>query len=321
MLCSCGIGFSLLFEASGVPRDKEMLEMAPKRTTGRAKAGKKTAKKPAAKTRLRARRAPRPTLETQHARVTAGRSHARHAMGMVHKTKTKHAGNTDHFHVHYLARLGRKGKNLAQAILQSCERDYAALQQIFGGITPKRLPFVIQITSGSTGASHSTCMSTGIAVGANSGRKVDFIRSLMVMEADEVFMANFGRGWNCGRSPGEGLSRVLANDLYRGVESPDFISSNDWLNLKRRPNFVDRADHTDTSYKSIGCSVLFLNWLRFQLNYSWAEIVAGGGATLAGTYKSLTGKSTGWSNFATFLDAHFPVGKKYRLRTDNPFPL
>lgn len=294
--------------------------MARKRTTGRAKAGKKTAKK-RAETRPRAGRARQPALETQHTRVTAGRTRARRAMGMVHKTKTKRAGNTTHFHVHYLTRLGRKGKNLADAILQRCEWDYAALQQIFGGITPKRLPFVIQVTSGSTGASHSTCTSTGIAVGANSGRKVDFIRSLMVMEADEVFMANFGRGWNCGRSPGEGLSRVLANDLYKGVESPDFISSNAWLSLKRRTNFVDRADRTDTNYKSIGCSVLFLNWLRFQLNYSWTQIVAGGGATLADTYKSLTGKSTAWNDFETFINEHFPIGKKYRLRTDNPFPL
>jgi len=38
------------------------------------------------------------------------------------------------------------------------------------------------------------------------------------MEADEVFMANFGRGWGrCGRSNSEGLARVLANDIYRSA--------------------------------------------------------------------------------------------------------
>jgi hypothetical protein len=158
-------------------------------------------------------------------------------------------------------------------------------------------------------------------VGGNSGPSVDFIRSLLVAEVDEVFMANFGFGWDCGASPGEGLSRVLANDLYKGVEPADFISSNVWLNLNPRPNFVDQADPTDTNYKSIGCSVLFLNWLRFELNHGWAEVVASGGATLAETYRGLTGENTGWSDFRAVIDASYPVGKTYRLKTDNPFPL
>jgi len=129
-------------------------------------------------------------------------------------------------------------------------------------------------------------------------------------------MANFGFGWDCGASPGESLSRVLANDLYKGVEPADFISSNVWLNLNPRPNFVDQADPTDTN-----CSVLFLNWLRFELNHGWAEVVASGGATLADTYRGLTAENTGWSDFSAVIDASFPVGKTYRLKTDNPFPL
>ncbi len=158
-------------------------------------------------------------------------------------------------------------------------------------------------------------------MGGNSGTSADFIRSLLVAEVDEVFMANFGSGWDCGASPGEGLSRVLANDLYKGVEPPDFVSSNVRLNLNPRPNFVDHADPTDTNYKSIGCSVLFLNWLRFELNHGWAEIVASGGATLADTYKGLTGENTGWSDFAAVMNRYFPVGETYRLKTDNPFPV
>jgi hypothetical protein len=242
-------------------------------------------------------------------------------MGMVHQSKITHAGKTAHFDVSYLTKLGQKGASLAQAILQNCERDYAFLQQVFGGITPHRLPFVVQITSDNSGASHSSCLGTDISVGGKSGGAVDFIRSLLVAEADEVFMANFGRGWDCGASPGEGLSRVLANDLYKGVEPKNFISSNEWLNLDPRPNFVDQTDPTDTSYPSIGCSVLFLNWLRFQLNHSWTQIVAGGGATLADTYKALTGKSSAWQDFQAVINAHFPVGKTYNLDTDNPFPL
>jgi hypothetical protein len=166
------------------------------RASPRSKAVKKAAKKPSARS---------PKLELQHARVTAGRSQQRAIMGMHNKSHLTHAGKTTHFDVSYLSSLGQQGATLGQAILQNCERDYTALQQIFGGITPHRLPFVVQITSDSTGASHSSCLGTDISVGGKSGGNVDFIRSLLVAEADEVFMANFGHGWDCGASPGEGI--------------------------------------------------------------------------------------------------------------------
>jgi len=242
-------------------------------------------------------------------------------MGMHHKSKITHAGNTAHFDVSYLTKLGQQGAELAQAILQNCERDYSTLQTIFGGLTPHRLPFVVQITDDSTGASHSSCMGTDINVGGKSDGNVDFIRSLLVAEVDEVFMANFGHGWDCGASTGEGLSRVLANDIYKGVEPADFIASNVWLNLDPRPNYVNYTEPTDTDYNSLGCSVLFLNWLRFELNYSWIQIVAAGGGTLEETYKALTGKSTGWKDFETVVNKHYPAGPQYDLNTDNPFPV
>jgi hypothetical protein len=258
---------------------------------------------------------------SQHHRLTVHRKYKGAVMGMHASGKVTHAGNTAHFEVSYLTNLGQQGAGLAQAILQNCERDYTTLQQAFGGLTPHRLPFVVQITADNSGASHSSCLGTDISVGGKSGPSVDFIRSLLVAEADEVFMANFGHGWDCGASNGEGLSRVLANDIYKGVEPRDFVSSDVWLSLNPRPNFVDQTAPTDTDYNSIGCSVLFLNWLRFQSNHSWADIIAAGSGTLAATYKNLTGKSTAWTDFQTLINAHFPVGKKYTLGTDNPFPL
>ncbi len=261
------------------------------------------------------------TSRAEHQRVTVRRTHEGPLLGMHQKSSVTHAGKTTHFDVSYLAKLGQHGADLAQAILQNCERDYTTLQQVFSGITPQQLPFIVQITDDSTGASHSSCLGTDIAVGGKSGGNVDFIRSLLVAEADEVFMANFGHGWDCGASAGEGLSRVLANDIYKGVEPADFISSDVWLNLNPRPNFVDHAKPTDIDYPSIGCSALFLNWLRFQLKHNWTEIVAASGATLAATYKNLTGKSTGWKDFETLINKEFPAGQQYNLNTDNPFPI
>lgn len=259
---------------------------------------------------------------TLHHRVTARKDQRQPGMkGMHHSSHVTHAGNTAHFKVSYLTSLGQPGADLANAILQNCERDFNTLQQAFGGITPQQMPFVVQITSDNSGASHSSCMGTDISVGGKSDGNTDFIRSLLVAEADEVFMANFGHGWDCGASNGEGLSRVLANDIYQGVEPADFISSDVWLSLDPRPNYVDNTDPTDTNYNSIGCSVLFLNWLRFQLNYSWSAIVAAGADTLGGTYQNLTGNATGWDDFQAAINGKFPPGQQYNTGNDNPFPL
>lgn len=275
---------------------------------------KKRVKQRARLTRVRAA-----GLRNLHHRVTVPRARQPAVRGMRRESQLTHVGKTDHFDVSYVTSL-KTGAALAQAILQNCERDYATLQQVFGGITPHRLPFIVQITPDGTGASHSSCMGTDISVGGKSGSAVDFIRSLLVAEADEVFMANFGRGWDCGASNGEGLSRVLANDIYKGVEPAGFISSNSWLNSPRA-NYVEHTYPSDTHYPSIGCSVLFLNWLRFQLNRSWTDIVASGGPTLAATYRNLIGKSTAWQDFQSIISAHFPAEKNYNLKTDNPFPL
>src|ERR1700756_4418999 len=64
-----------------------------------------------------------------------------------HPSKVTPVGKTPHFEVSYLTTLSKKGDTLARAILHNCERDYAALKKFFGGLTPKRLPFVVQVTA------------------------------------------------------------------------------------------------------------------------------------------------------------------------------
>jgi len=146
------------------------------------------------------------------------------------------------------------------------------------------------------------------------------MRQLVIAEEDEVFQANFGQGWDCGASNGEGLSRVLANDILPGAEPADFVSSNVWLN-QGRPDYVNVTDPTDQNYVSIGCSVLFLNWLCFQLNFTWQQIIAAGADTLGGVYTNLTGANDGFDQFKNLIDANFPEDQEANLQTDNPFPL
>lgn len=236
-----------------------------------------------------------------------------------------HPRQTPHFKVSVDPGLGHVGTQIASSLLQMCEHDYATLQGFFGGITPAALPFQLIVTAGADGASHASCQSTTLSIGARSG-PVGFMRSLVIAEEDEVFQANFGHGWDCGASNGEGLSRVLANDMVPGVEPQGFVSPPVWLDGPSdagvlREDWVSQTDATDVNYFSIGCSVLFLNWLRFQLNFPWAQIIAAGTPTLAGTYKNLTGKDDGFTTFKALIDQKFPPGQPSNLTTDNPFPL
>jgi hypothetical protein len=250
------------------------------------------------------------------------KAHANIAKAAAHP-KFIGAGQTANFVVSYDAKLGANGVQAASAILQTCEGDFQALRNAFSGTTPPGLPFQIRLTTDNGGAMHATCAATELFIGANSGGgqlDLAFMRQLVIAEEDEVFMEAFGRGWNCGFSNGEGLSRVLANDMVPGVEPPDFISSNIWLN-GGRPDWVNKTEQDDTQYPSIGCSVLFLNWLRFQLNHTWPQIIAAGADTLAQTYTNLTGQNNGFARFKALMDQKFPPNQTTSLTTDNPFPL
>src|ERR1700686_5222181 len=117
---------------------------------GKLQRTRKTVKSPRAATKRSTKAvakaaADRPaSLSAPHRRVTAGRATPDATMGMHPKGNVTHAGSTAHFDVSYMTSLGQKGAALAQAILQNCERDYSTLQQIFGGLTPQRMPFIVQ---------------------------------------------------------------------------------------------------------------------------------------------------------------------------------
>lgn len=228
-------------------------------------------------------------------------------------------GTTAHFVVNYDGSLGANGPVLADAVLATCERDYARLQGYFGQIAIANLPFVVNIVPGNGGASHANCAATTMNCDAFSGTDADLVRMLVVAEEDEVFMAAQNAGWNCGASNGEGLSRVLATEMYP-AELDGFATASSWLN-STRPDWVSATEPTDRNYISIGCATLFINYLRYQLHFSLAEIVQAGGATLQQTYANLTGSNNAFGPFAALLQRHFPAGVTVNLPNDNPFPL
>ena len=227
-------------------------------------------------------------------------------------------GRTPHFTVYADPSLGADGQQDAQGLLSSCEADYAAVSGYFAGVAAG--PFNVVLFANPGGAYHLSCAGTDLYCDARtSPAEAGFSEFLNVAEFVEVFEAVQARGWDCGKSNGEGLSRVLATDAHP-QELVGFSTAASWLESSRI-NYVDHNFNSDTDAAANGCSVLFLNWLRFELNYSWQQIVGAAAPSLGQTYAALTGKSDGFQQFAALINAHFPQGAPSNLQTDNPFPL
>lgn len=230
-------------------------------------------------------------------------------------------GKTQHFQVYYQTGF-LSGPAIADGVLATNEGDLHTLEGFFGGLALPTLPMNIIVAPGIGGAYHYGCGAVDLYCDGDTSANpdVDHTRLLIVAEEVEVFEDAQGKGWDCGASNGEGLSRVLATELYP-AELDGFATAASWLDFPDRPDWVGRTNPTDTNAVSNGCAVLFLNYLRYQLNFSWAQIVQAGGSTFEQTYERLTGKTSGFAPFKSLLDSHFPPGRPSGLTTDNPFPL
>ena len=230
-------------------------------------------------------------------------------------------GKTQHFQVYYQTGFA-SGPAIANGVLATCEKDHSTLEGFFGNISLPNLPMNIIVAPGIGGAYHYGCGAVDLYCDGDSSANpdVDHTRLLVVAEEVEVFEDAQGKGWDCGASNGEGLSRVLATELYP-AELDGFATAASWLDSPDRPDWVGRTNPTDTDAVSNGCAVLFLNYLRYQLNFSWVQIVQAAGSTIEQTYETLTGKTGGFAVFKSLLDSHFPPGQPSGLTTDNPFPL
>ena len=215
------------------------------------------------------------------------------------------------------------GLAFAQAVLASCENDLTTFSNLFGGIMPASasLPFQINLVPGAGGASHPGCISTVISCFISPNSDTVGVPLTMDAQVAEVFMATQGQGVNCGFSNGEALSRVLPTVLYPKLRWR-FMNGTRWLNSTNpsRPDWVSNTNPTDTDFISIGCGTLFYNYLAYQLNFSWRDIIGAGAPTLAHTAANL-GVASAFANFAALLAQYFPVNQPASLVDDDPFPL
>ena len=165
--------------------------------------------------------------------------------------------------------------------------------------------------------------------------RAELVRFLFAAELAEIMMGITSSGWNPGSSEGEALSIVLGTELrpmgYYGPAS-GAPRVNSWLQSGRE-DWISTTELTDKNELSYGCGVLFINYLRHQLRFDLASIIATrppfdltlGGCTLASRYAELTGKpaAAAFPEFMNFLEQHLPssLAAQEWVGRDDIFPL
>lgn len=221
--------------------------------------------------------------------------------------------------VYYDSSLGSQGQALAQNLLATAQATFAQCAAWFG-IAGSPCQVVIAPLSGtndgSGGAYHYGCdFSSGGVLYLDASFGNDALElGLFVAELTECFMGAQGKGWGCGFSNGEALSRFLAEQVSGGPNGAlsAFSTGPSWYN-GGKANWIDTTENTDQDDVATGCGVLYLYWL-VSLGYSIAQITQAGGATLAANYQALTGKSTAWADFSA------AVATLSGVNGDNPWP-
>jgi hypothetical protein len=226
------------------------------------------------------------------------------------------SGTTTNFVIYTDGTAG--GDAACQAMLQSCEADYTACQQWFGGLTPPGLPMHVYADPNAGGAYHMSCAGTDIHVLSDATLAPGFLAAEIV----EVFQAAINNGWDCGLTNGEALSRVLAFERHPEIAADFNQTEQDWW-AAGHPDHVNDNSAGDTDTVANGCGDLFLYYLHSQLNLPWDQICKAGGNSLGACYRTLTGYDP-QQGFADFINALSSIDQGGTLQlpaSGNPFPI
>jgi hypothetical protein len=223
--------------------------------------------------------------------------------------------------VYYDTGLQPQGVDLARQVLISSASIYAECQGYFsvqGRPVSVIIAAVNSVTDGSGGAYHKGC---DFISGADLYCDVAFGNlpltcALIVAELTECFMGLQNKGWDCGGSNGEALSRFLAQDYSGGPDGPlaEYATAQQW-EAAGRPDWIDATAPTDQDPVSIGCGIVYLYWMKSK-GITPAQITQAGcpDGTLQSNYSALTGQANAWTEFSTAL-AKLPGP----IASDNPW--
>jgi hypothetical protein len=212
-------------------------------------------------------------------------------------------GVTAHYTFAYDSSLRATGLEPGRTIslMEAAERDFGKMVGWFRGITP---PSPIQIfVTRLTGGANNTGQ---IRLKPNTNDPNE-LRSLIISEVTESFMATQNKGWgflpgiNNEMSCGEGLSLFLTQqfELQEGIAGPNTaFTGSVWMNSSLPTNnpastrfalnpdgsvqtdFGSRFDYVNSTLPfpgngpGTGCSILFIYYLFHQLGFGIDQIIA-----------------------------------------------
>lgn len=221
--------------------------------------------------------------------------------------------------------LGSAGVTDAQAVLAGTPAILSANAGYFAPKTPAPAIEIVLAalggrTDGTGGAYHYGCNYKigGVIYVCYAAGDAGTMLALLEAEVSECSMGKQSKGWMCGQSNGEALSRLLAELVSGGPDGKlaSFASGPAW-DQAGRPNWIDATEPTDQSYPSIGCGMVYLYWM-ISLGHDAAKLAQAGcpkKKTLAANYAAITGKATAWADFKAAVDA-LPAGA---ISGDNPW--
>jgi len=218
--------------------------------------------------------------------------------------------------------LGDPGVELAGRLVDAVQSPYDNLQTLFG-ISGGPVTVVVAPLSGrndgSGGAYHYGCdfASGGVlyldatyALGMPVA--LDLEIGLYVAELSESFMGPQNKGWNCGFSNGEALSRYCAEQATPPGTMVGFATGPAW-DQAGRPDWLSKTEDTDQDNAATGCGIVYIYWMLSR-GFPASRIVQAGGATFSANYQVLTGRTTA---YAELMDAL----QDLTIASDNPFSL
>jgi hypothetical protein len=232
--------------------------------------------------------------------------------------------------LYYDPSLRQAGLKVAQAVLRKLDSLYADNDSMFGvagksgNVIIAALPddSGVPRKDGSTGAFHGGCgfnddspeasdWYEDVAVG-----NPEMTFGLVQAEVSESYMGLQNKGWDCGGSNGEALSRVLAEFVSGGPDGElrEYATGPAWAR-DGFPNWVDANEGSDLNPVSTGCGVVYLYWMLSK-GFTLSQIVQAGcpHGVLAGNYRVLTGKATAWADFSSAVNA-----LPHEIAGDNPW--
>ena len=208
--------------------------------------------------------------------------------------------------LYYDPQLGQEGADLAKQVKDTVEQTYVNCRNYFGMAGQPVNVIIAPVnneTDGSGGAYHHGCSFNpgggDLYIDAAFGNPV-MTTGLIVAELTESFMGAQNKGWDCGGSNGEALSRFLA-ELESGGPAgalAAFATGPAW-DKAGRPNWIDSTEPTDQDAVATGCGVVYLYWMMSK-GYTAAQITQAAcpDGSLTSNYTALTRGTNAWRDFS-----------------------